>query len=100
MNPVNRPNASRRRKKTRIALLALVLAGVVALSAQDRAQSPGPRVPSPEPRTANRRVPNVTPPDLTVHFGNSPTTAAITRAHILPQPLLPVGDTPSTEDNR
>jgi len=49
---------------------------------------------------SNRHVPNVTPPDLNVHFGDSPATGAITRAHILPQPMLPVGGTPSADDNR
>jgi RHS repeat-associated protein len=105
---VKRPNANRR-TKTRIAPLALVLAGVAALSAQDtsrvpdsapRLQSAELRVPSPEPRAPNRRVPNVAPLDLNVHFGDLPTAAAITRAHILPQPLLPVGGPPSTDDNR
>jgi RHS repeat-associated protein len=48
----------------------------------------------------NRTVPAVTPPVLDVHFDEWPTTEEISRARMLPHPLLPSGAVPSQEENR
>jgi hypothetical protein len=47
----------------------------------------------------NRTVPTVTAPDLEVNFGDEPTTEALTRANLLPEPLHPASGTPTLEDN-
>lgn len=52
-----------------------------------------------KPIVPNRTVPAVTPPDLTVAFGASPSTEALMRKIILPELLSPVG-TPTLDDNR
>ncbi len=54
---------------------------------------------SPIPTRVNRTVPHVTPPPLTVAFGDAPTTLELTHARVLPEALLPVGE-PTASDNR
>ena len=55
--------------------------------------------PSPRKIVANRKVPLVRPPDLTVHFGDEPSTIELMRARVLPEPMRPTSS-PSLSDNR
>ena len=58
-----------------------------------RRNLPGPRV------RVNRSVPRVSPPNLRVAFGDSPTTESLAGARIFSEPLVAVGAPPSAADN-
>ncbi len=59
--------------------------------------------PSSRPETKkivpNRTLPNVTPPDLHVHFSDTPTASELTHARVLVEPLRPIF-TPTDEESR
>jgi RHS repeat-associated protein len=87
---------------SKIAAVALVASQMVLgvptiLSAQSRASRGGP-LPAPKVKV-NKTVPKVTPPPLTPTFSAVPTTAEIFRARIFTEPIVPVGGTPSGDEN-
>lgn len=51
------------------------------------------------PFTVNRTVPLAPRPNLELKFSASPTTAEITKARVLDEPLLPVGGNPTIGEN-
>jgi RHS repeat-associated protein len=54
----------------------------------------------PEPQiTANRTVPRVISPSSTLTFSAAPTIAEIFQSSVFPEPLVPVGGTPSIQEN-
>ena len=80
----------------------------IPLSAADQAP-PSTRAAAPPPTPArfeqkavvvNRTKPVLTAVPMMPSFSDPPTTAELTRARVFEEPLLPVGGTPSTAENR
>ena len=63
--------------------------------------SPGGSKPAPPPPVkVNRLVPTVKPVVAYPDLGENPTTEMLTRARVFSEPLVPVGGSPTSEENR
>ena len=66
---------------------------------QSTAQDKKDNAPEPPKVVANRTVPKVTPPASTLTFSDEPTVQEIFNSHVFPEPLVPLGGTPSAQEN-
>ncbi|HVQ13167.1 MAG TPA: cysteine peptidase family C39 domain-containing protein, partial [Vicinamibacterales bacterium] len=88
---------SRRRSLTiKFLMLYMSIAGLSLFASQQEQKNSA----DVQPVVPNRTRPKVTPPNLTVEFGETPSTEELIHARVLPTPLQPVGGEPGTEENR
>src|SRR6185436_13312011 len=75
--------------------------GTRVLMAANQSKAPDSKDKAPEPPriVANRTVPKVTPPPSNLAFSGEPTVQEIFNSHVFPEPLVPLGGTPSVQEN-
>jgi len=72
---------------------------VLLAANQSKAQDTKDKASEPPKVVANRTVPKVTPPASTLTFSDEPTVQEIFNSHVFPEPLVPLGGTPSAQEN-
>src|SRR5262245_16901550 len=88
---VNEQKRLGRRAVAATLVLGQVLIGVPVTAA--------PAKPAPPPVKVNRTVPKVAPPPAMPIFSDAPSAQEITRARVFAEALVPVGGTPSPDEN-
>jgi RHS repeat-associated protein len=68
-------------------------------ASQSKAQDAKATTPDAPKVVANRTVPKVTPPASTLTFSDEPTVQEIFNSHVFPEPLVPLGRTPTAQEN-
>jgi len=72
---------------------------VLIAANQSKAQDTKDKASEPPKVVANRTVPKVTPPASTLTFSDEPTVQEIFNSHVFPEPLVPLGGTPTAQEN-